>query len=74
MGKKSQKDKFRDAAREAETDDREETLDRVIRKIAGGGPVPLVEVEQGPEGRKILDKMDKAARAPQKPEPRKAKS
>ena len=56
---KSQVERFRDAAREAETDDREATLDRIIQQV---GKAVHVEVEQGPEAAKILDNMDKAGK------------
>lgn len=34
----SQVDKFREAAREAETDDREDAFDRIVKKIAKAPP------------------------------------
>ena len=37
---KSQADKFREAAREAETDDREEAFDATLRRIAVAPPPP----------------------------------
>lgn len=36
--KKSQVDKFREAARELETDDREEAFDAVVKKVAKAPP------------------------------------
>lgn len=38
MSKKTQVDKFRDAARELETDESEENFDRVLKKVAKSPP------------------------------------
>lgn len=38
--KKSQLDKFKDAARELETDDREEAFDEKLKKVAKASPPP----------------------------------
>jgi hypothetical protein len=37
---KSQIDKFKEAAREAETDDSEEGFDRTLKRVAGSKAVP----------------------------------
>lgn len=52
--KKSQVERFRDAAREVETDDREETLARTIGVIARFKPTA--------EARTVVKKLDAAAR------------
>lgn len=37
-GKKTQREKFEEAAREVETDDREEAFDAIVKKIAKATP------------------------------------
>ncbi len=46
MAKKSQIDKFRDAAKAVEADDNEANFDAALRKIAKGDPRALDEVAE----------------------------
>lgn len=43
---KSQIDKFKELAREAETDDREESFDRVLKKVAKADKVENKEAQR----------------------------
>lgn len=50
---KTQREKFEDAARELETDDREEAFDRALRKVARPRPpAPNETVEKPPLNRR----------------------
>lgn len=42
----SQIDKFREAAREAEADEREEAFDKIVKRIAKAAPEPKPPMEQ----------------------------
>lgn len=44
---KSQADKFREAARELETDQSEEAFDRIVKKVAKKPPSPNEEKTKG---------------------------
>lgn len=51
--KKTQRDKFEEAARELETDQSEERFDRILKKIAKAPPPKDHKPDAGPKPKKV---------------------